>query len=112
MAETLSSVVNKDGIERPYTATYVNTDGAAAYFYPGFVPVLVIVANITTAEVNIWFRGMADGSHMGIILASAYAATNGVTVGASTDGTATAGPYIKLGTDILNANETVKIIAL
>jgi hypothetical protein len=111
MAETLSNVVNKDGDQGVYTATYVNTDGAAAYFYPGFVPKVVIVINITTAEINFWIRGMAAGSHLGIILASAYAATNGVTVGTTADGTATALPFIKLGTDILNANETVKILA-
>lgn len=112
MAATLSSVIDKFGIDGAYTATFVNTDGAAAYFYPGFVPKLVIVINITTAEINVWYRGMADGSHLGVILAAAYAATNGITVGADTDGTATAGPFLKLGTDILNANETVKIFAI
>lgn len=110
MAETLSSVVNKEGIERCYTATYVNTDGAAAYFYPGFVPVEVIVINITTAEINFWIQGMAAGSHLSVIAAAAYAATNGVTVGTTADGTATSLPYVKIGTDIINANETIKIL--
>lgn len=111
MSETLSAVIDRFGLDGCYTATYVNTDGAAAYFYPGFVPKLVIVVNITTAEINVWFRGMADASSLSVILAAAYNSSNGITVSQDDDATSTQGPWLKLGTAILNANETVKIYA-
>jgi hypothetical protein len=111
MAETLSNETFGAGQQLAYTCQYSNTDGAANYFYPGFLPTKVEVINITTAAYHVWMSPMPDASHLDILAAAAYAATNGITVGQAATTASVTGPFILVGTDIINANETIYLRA-
>jgi hypothetical protein len=67
--------------------------------------------NITTAAHHLWMAPMPDASVFTTILAAAYSATNGITVGQAATTASVTGPFILVGTDILNANETIYLRA-
>ena len=83
----------------------VTGTGAAINISLGWIPDRVEVVNVTDGDtVDIWYRGMTNGTSISIVLAAAMRATNGISEYA---GTATAAPGFTIGSDI---SETAKVL--
>jgi hypothetical protein len=83
----------------------VTGDGAAINVQLGWVPTYVMVSNVTDGDtVDIWHRGMADGTSVSITGAAATRATNGIT---PYEGTATTRAGFTIGSGI---SESAKVL--